>query len=213
MVERSGVTRRVVSVILGVVLTMTACSSDDDPSSPGDGTSAPEGDQEASALEKLSGDQLCELLSAAAIERELGTTVEESEGKERGRAPAMESPYFLTRECDYETSTFDLSTEVTTEWDERSSDEEVLDDVFTDPTDESGAVGEYERVPDLGAVAGYGPDAVLSGADVAGRYLGVVFYVGEERMSLTVHTLGKAELAQLRPLAEELLTGVEETLG
>lgn len=197
MVERSGVTRRVVSVILGAVLTMTACSSDDE--SPSDGTSNPGGGQEVSALEKLSGDQLCDLLTAAAIERELDTTVEESEATERGRAPTMEPPYFLSRECDYETGTFDLSTDVTTEWDERSSDEEVLDDVFTDPTDESEAVGEYERVPDLGAVAG--------------RYLGVVFYIGEERMSLTVHILGKAELPQLRPLAEELLTGVEETLG
>ncbi|GAB3451339.1 hypothetical protein [Actinophytocola sediminis] len=194
-------------------MTLSACSSEDEPTPPGGDTSAKPDATGGSALEKLSGDQLCELLPSASIERDLATTVEESESTERGRAPAMETPYFLTRECDYKTSTFNLSTEVNSEWDEDAADKDVLDSVFTDPTVENPTPGEYEQVPDLGTVAGFGPDAVLAGADVAGVKLGVVFTIGEERLSLTVHTLGKAELAQLRPLTEELLTGLQETLG
>lgn len=213
MAERYGRARRVAAVVLGAVVAVAACSSGDGTSAPGGTGSTPGGEREGSALEKLGGGQLCDLLPAQAIERELGVPVRESEGKERGRAPSMEPPYFLSRECEYRTGGLGLSTRVASAWDERSSDEEVLDGVFTDPTKEPKAVGDYERVPGLGAVAGYGADATLAGADVAGRYLAVVFRVGEERMALTVHALGKAELAQLRPLAEKLLTGLEKALA
>lgn len=212
MSGRSGASRWVVAGFLGAVLMMSACSSDDEPPTPVEASMAAGADQEVSALEQLSGEQLCELLTTAAIERELDTTVAQSESTERGRAPVMQAPYFLTRECDYETDTFDLSTEVTTKWDENSSDQDVLDDVFTDPISEPEVAGEYQQLPGLGEVAGYGPDATLAEADVAKRLLGVVFYVGEERLLLTVHTLGQAELAQLQPLAEELLSGLENAL-
>jgi len=214
MVQRFGVPRRVAAVLLGAVLALTGCSSGDDPQPSGDDPPAPAGDQTpsagqgVSALDELTGEQFCELLPAASVESALGTTVAGSEGTERGRAPERVSPYFLTRECDYETDTFTLSTEVTTQWDEGTSDDDVLAKVFTDAVGEQ--AGEYEPVPDLGTVAGFGSDAALAGADTAAVYLAVVFTVGDERLSLTVHSLGKAELATLRPLAEELLTGLEK---
>ncbi|OLF12784.1 hypothetical protein BLA60_05810 [Actinophytocola xinjiangensis] len=215
MVERFAVTRRVAAVILGALLTLTACSSgdsgdgDDGGGEGGGGTAPATENSGVSALENVTGDQFCELLPAASVESALDTTVSGSESTERGRAPERTTPYFLTRECDYDTDTYKLSTEVTTEWDESTSDEDVLQGVFTDAVGEN--AGGFEPVDGLGTVAGYGKDAALAGADVAGTYLAVVFTVGDERLSLTLHTLGDTELTALKPLAEELLTGLRET--
>ncbi|MEU6645950.1 hypothetical protein ABZ863_25845 [Saccharomonospora sp. NPDC046836] len=204
---------RLLAALVAASLTLTACASGEGASQADDTTTTADEGQATPALEKLSGDQLCGLLPAAAIEQHLGTTVRGSEGGERGRAPEMQSPYFLTRECEYDTDGFpSLSTDVTTEWDDNTSDDEVLRKVFTDSASESGTEGDYERVQGLGDVAGFGGDATLSNADVAARHLGVVFHVGGERLLLTVSTLGKADLAQVRPLAEQVLSGLEQAL-
>jgi hypothetical protein len=195
------------------LLVLSACSADGG-SATSEGGRVGSGENEGvSALEQLSGDQLCGLLSAETIEQGLDITVEGSEGTERGRAPEMQPPYFLTRSCDYSgTDGWAPSTYVTGEWDEDESDQQVLDRVFTDITGEADSVGEYEPVPGLGTVAGFGSDATLSEGGVAGRALGVVFYLGDERLLLSIELLGSAELEQVRPLAEELLTRLEDAL-
>lgn len=187
-------------------VTLAACSS-------GGSASMPDGGKEpgkaTSALAKLSGEQMCKLVSDATIEQAFGGKVESTEGTERGRAPQMQSPYFLTRHCEYDVDgILGLSTDLTTKWGDRESDEDVLQDVFTGVTQE-GKPGEYERVQGLGVLAGFGTDATLAQADVAGRELGVVLRVGDERLLLTVATLGRAKVTQLRPLAEELLKNLD----
>jgi hypothetical protein len=125
----------------------------------------------------------------------------------------MKSPYFLTRECDYDTDQLpSLNTDLTTKWDEGTSDQEVLDGVFTDLTEESKPVGDYEPVPGLGVIAGFGNNAVLSQGNIAARDLGVVLRIGDERLLLTLSTTGRATLEQLRPLAEELVQNLQAAL-
>lgn len=202
---------RVAAAVCVAALTLVSCSSAGGGAEPADGGSTP--GEATSVVEKLTGDKMCELLSTATIERELGVKVEQSEGKERGRAPVMQSPYFLSRECDYDTDELPgLNTDLTTQWDEDTSDQEVLDGVFTDRTEESKPVGDYEQVPGLGVIAGFGKNAVLSQANVAASDLGVVLRIGDERLLLTVSATGKATLAQLRPLVEELVKNLEAAL-
>lgn len=187
-----------------LALALAACSPDDS------GDSADAGDEDsASVLADLSADEFCALLPAETIERALGVAVEGSEGVERGRAPVMRTPYFLSRECDYDTGGLlpAPATHLTTEWDEDDTDTDVLDRAFTDIVDET--VGDYEDVPDLGVVAGFGPNAMLDQIDVASARLEVVLRAGDERLRLSVTTTGRATLDQLRPLAEELVAGLD----
>lgn len=207
----SPIVTRVAAAVCVAALTLVSCSSEGGGAEPADGGSTP--GEATSVVEKLTGDKMCELLSTATIERELGVKVEQSEGKERGRAPVMQSPYFLSRECDYDTDELPgLNTDLTTQWDEDTSDQEVLDGVFTDRTEESTPVGDYEQVPGLGVIAGFGKNAVLSQGDIAASDLGVVLRIGDERLLLTVSATGKATLEQLRPLAEELVKNLEAAL-
>lgn len=202
---------RVAAAVCVAALTLVSCASEGGGAEPADGGSTP--GEATSVVEKLTGDELCELLSTAAIERELGVKVEGSEGNERGRAPVMQSPYFLYRECDYDTDPRrGFGTELNTKWDEGKSDREVLDGVFTDRTQESDPVGDYERVPGLGVIAGFGSDATFAAGGLAKRNLGVVLRIGDERLLVTVSATGKATLEQLRPLAEELVKNVEAAL-
>lgn len=202
---------RVAAAACVALVVLAACSSD-----PGGDTSA-DGEPVAagtSVLENLTGDEMCALVSAATIEDRLGGVVEGHEGTERGRAPVMRSPYFLSRHCDYDTDQLPgLTTDLTTEWDEGTSDDEVLDGVFTDVIDESEPVGDYEALTDLGVTAGFGDDVLLAQAGVAGQKLGVVLRFGEERLLLTVSTTGRATSEQLRPLAEELVESLESAVG
>lgn len=194
-----------------VVLVLAACSPDavDDPA-----TTDPAKPEATSVVEDLTGDDLCAALSGATIEQALGVPVEDSEGIERGRAPVMRTPYFLSRTCDYDTGGQlpALTTALSSEWDEETSDEEVLDAAFTDVTAEPEAVGPYEDLPDLGVLAGFGDDALLAKAEVAGQVLGVVLRIGEERLMVKVSTTGRATLDQLRPLADELVANLESAM-
>lgn len=186
-----------------LVLALASCSSDSDPGS----DATPAGEEEAaSVLEDLSADDFCALLPAASIEQALGVVVEGSEGTERGRAPVMRTPYFLSRECDYRSGLPGLNTRLATEWDEDDTDADVLDRAFTDIVNET--VGDYEEVPGLGVMAAFGANPMLATADVATGKLDVVLRAGDERLLLSVYTTGRATLDQLRPLAEELIAGL-----
>lgn len=202
--------------VCAAVSILVACSSGE--GEPGGGTPGASGadgtsseESQGSALEKITADGMCGLLAAESVAQHLDVEVEETEGKERGRAPVMRSPYFLTRECKYDTTEIGyLTTDLTTEWDEDDTDQQVLDGVFTDRSKESEPVGDYDPVSGLGVLAGFGADPLLSQAEVAAQKLGVVLRIGEERLLLTVSwSLGNAEVAQLRPLAEELLKNLE----
>lgn len=201
---------------LALVLALASCSSDSDADSgesgeSGDATPAdttPAADEEsASVLADLSADEFCALLSTETIEQALGVVVEGSEGTERGRAPVMRTPYFLSRECDYSSELPALNTRLATEWDEDDTDTDVVDRAFTDIVNET--VGDYEEVPDLGVIAGFGENPMLATADIATGNLEVVLRAGDERLLLSVYTTGRATLDQLRPLAEELIAGLD----
>ncbi len=199
---------------VAAVLLLASCSSDDTPAAgETEGTGATDEAAATSVLEDLTADEFCAMLSAETIEPALGVVVEGSEGIERGRAPVMRVPYFLSRTCDYDTDTLPgIGTVLATEWDEDDTDADVLDRAFTDIVAE--AVGDYEEVPDLGVAAGYGENPMLAQADVATGVLAVVLRsAGDERVLLTVSTTGRATLDQLRPLAEELVANLEPVLG
>lgn len=200
------------AAIVGVAALLTACGADGG-SSEARPPAAETSTAATSVLEGFTGDQLCDALATASIEQALGITVEGSTGEERGRAPVMRTPYFLSRHCDYEGGLPALNTALTSAWDEEDSDQQVLEGVFTDVLDESKPVGAYEPVPDLGVVAGVGDDPLLAQAEVAGRDFGVVLRVGEERLLLTLSTTGRATLEQLQPLAEELVANLESALA
>ncbi|SEE81147.1 hypothetical protein [Jiangella alba] len=195
---------RLALVLAVAVLAPASCSSG---SEPGSGAT-PAGDEESasSVLEDLTADDFCALLPAESVERALGVVVEGSEGTERGRAPVMRTPYFLSRECDYSSGLPALNTRLATEWDEDDTDADVLDRAFTDIVSET--VGAYEDVPGLGVAAAFGPNPMLATADVATGTLEVVLRAGDERLLLSVYTTGRATLDQLRPLAEELIAGL-----
>lgn len=198
---------RAVGAACALVLVLAACS--DDPDDTPAETSASESAEPVSALAELTGDDLCAALPGETIEEHLGVAVAGNEGQERGRAPVMRTPYFLSRECDYDTDGLPgLRTSLSTEWDESTSDAEILDKVFTDVSAEPESVGDYDEISDLGVTAGYGDDALLASADLAGSVLGVVLRAGEERLLLTMSTTGSATLEQLRPLADELMANL-----
>ncbi|TCP53457.1 hypothetical protein EV191_10424 [Tamaricihabitans halophyticus] len=210
--KRVRATRGLLGFALTSLLLAVGCSTENgeapgsaDPTTQGDGHGV-------SVLERLTGDKFCELLANADIEQQLEVKVMGSEGNERGRAPARQSPYFLTRECDYETDQFDLSTEISSQWQDDETDEQVLDEAFGD-LEEGSAAADYQRIPGLGDAAGYAADPDLSDAGVARNDLVVVFRVGEERFSLTVGALGKPGQPQLQALAEMLLSATKTALG
>lgn len=147
---------------------------------------------------------MCELLNAATIEKSFDTEVKGGAGRQRGK-----QPLFLSTECRYETDGFpSLATELITTRPGKS-DQEVLDGVFADRAAEDAAVGEYEQVPGLGTLAGFGRNATMGGAGLNAWDLGVVHTAGGERLLLTVAVVGKAELDQVRPLAQELLANLD----
>lgn len=200
--------KRFAALVSAVALAAVSCTSEQDPGS--DDGPTTQGQQ--SVLQDFTGDKLCELLPVELVEQKLKVRVRKTEGSERGRAPVVREPYFLARECEYDTEGFPaLYTDINTRWDAEKSDQELLDAVFTFPG-EGEPTGEYQRLPDLGVLAGYGGDPALGKADVAGEKLGVVLKAGDERFVLTLWTIGRSELKQLRPLAEELVGNLDAEL-
>ncbi|MQA08202.1 MAG: hypothetical protein GEU98_06540 [Pseudonocardiaceae bacterium] len=193
---------RVVVGICAAALVLAGCSSD-----VGDTVERSESsEQPSSVLQKLTENKMCDLLDDDAIEKALDTKVEGGKGMRRGKLPM-----FLTYECRYDTDGFpSISTDLTTTR-ASESDQEVLDNVFTDHSKESEPVGEYRKVTGLGTLAGFGPQVLVSEA-VNSWELGVVSSVDGDRLLLTISVLGSAKLEQVKPLAEKLLANLESTV-
>lgn len=192
---------RVVMAVCTAVFALVACGNDaPEPITVSTPSTHPPSAAASSVIEKLAGNELCGLLTNDSIKRALGVkTVEGGTAVRRGRLPV-----FLSDECRYDTNGFpSLSTRVVTTR-PRDSDQDVLDDVFTDRTQEDERVVPYRRVPGVGSLAGFGRDPVLSQA-LKSWDLGVVAVVAGERLLITLSVTGDAELDQLRPLAELLL--------
>lgn len=158
------------------------------------------------ALEGFPDAGLCDLLTDQSVAKALKVKVDGHEGSRRGKAA------YAKHRCDYET---DSGPELDTYLEQvqpGKSDQEELDRVFLEfpeeGEDEAG-VGKYEPVDGLGDTAGFGRNTVLADA----WDLGVVFSVGQKRLVLTLSVSGRAELAQLRPLAEELMANAEAKLS
>lgn len=190
-------------VLLTSVLLLGACSN-----------SAEDGDAGwQTALEDLTPDRLCELLPTDAIEQALDVAVTDAEGAESGRPPILSSRCrygveFTLEEVDLLPPALTTSVGQTLD----KSVDEVLDDAFTDLVDESEPVRDYERVDGLGEGAGYGNDP-LHGGNLDESLLVVVFTAGDERFQFDINVSPRTPLEQLKPLAVELLTGLEAELG
>ena len=201
--------RRVVALACVAALAAGACSSDEN-ATPADShdvehEAAVESSERVSLLEKLSEDDMCALVDERSVAKAFNTTVDDAEGVSRGRVPPL-----LTLECTYDSDGFPRVATVLDSVDPDANDKQALDEMFTDLLGDQGEVGAYQKVSGLGSHAGFGRDATLSGGGINGWNLSVIGEVDAERVLLTVSiTGGKATLAQVRPLAEEMLTNLE----
>lgn len=91
------------------------------------------------------------------------------------------------------------------------ADQELLDSAFKTLEDDR-TVGDYQRVTGIGALAGFGRNAII-GKDLEAWDLAVVMTIGGERLLVTASTHGQVELDQLKTLAEEFLTNLESAVG
>lgn len=198
------------TVLLASVLLLGACSDSGSDGAGDAGTGLPKQD---TALEGLAADRLCELLPNDAIERALDVTVTDTNTRETGKPP------FLSKTCTYdlefELAEVDLLPPAVTTNVGQVRDkgvDELLDDAFTDLVDESKPVGDYERVEGLGDGAGYGKEA-MNGGELDQSLLVVVFTSGDERLKFDITVSPQTPLEQLKPLATDLLKGLESELG
>jgi hypothetical protein len=154
--------------------------------------------------------EICGLVRAQAIGDATGADVVEARPEStpagKGNPPGM-----LT--CRYrldggKDSPAQISTTVFPAYPGRD-DVEELNRSFMDNDDK---LHKYQRVDGLGLVAGYGADPML--ADVVPMdALAVVFKAGGGRFKCIVEGQPGAALKQLKPLAVELLAGLQKELG
>lgn len=153
-------------------------------------------------LAALSADEMCPLVRKQTIETAFGVTVDEALGDELGRG-ALRGVV-----CRYRADTatpLRVLTSIDVSF--HRDDPTALEEGFTDV---AGKVVDYQPVADLGVMAGFGPDVAPGGRD--GSVLAVVFSANRARLVLTVQATPGAELAQLEPIAAELLAGVNKEL-
>jgi hypothetical protein len=193
-------------VLLTCVLLLGACSDSAEDSGSGE-------PRWQTALEDLTPERLCELLPDDAIKQALDLDVKDTKGTKIGRPP------ILIKTCRYsvefalaEVDTLPPAVTTGVGQIRDKSVDEVLDDAFTDITDESKPVGDYERVDGLGDDAGYGTGP-LGGGTLDESLLVVVFTAGDEQFKLDLTVSPKTPLEQLKPLATDLLTGLAAELG
>lgn len=197
---------RVVAGLCCAVLALTACSSNSD----GSGTAAStptRGAASTSVLDKLTPQQLCDLVDSASIKQAVGAAPEGKDSRRSGKPPLT-----TTYTCAYRMGVPSLTTEVATT-EPAMADRKVLDGAFTDYSKAEAGQGKYDPVPGFGLLAGYGPEPTLSSADLNTDKLAVVFRIGDERLLLGVSVLGRTSLDKLKPLAEELMKNLQAAVG
>ncbi|WP_406280959.1 hypothetical protein OH799_15735 [Nocardia sp. NBC_00881] len=145
------------------------------------------------------------MVSDESIEKTLNVEVASREGEKRGVGS------IVSYDCRYDTGLLsNFSTEVrATSMD--GADQELLDSAFKTLEDDR-TVGDYQRVTGIGALAGFGRNAII-GKDLEAWDLAVVMTIGGERLLVTASTHGQVELDQLKTLAEEFLTNLESAVG
>lgn len=163
-------------------------------------------------LAALSADEMCPLVAKQTIETAFGVTVNEALGDELGR-DALRGVI-----CRYRADTTNgggyespagapLRVLTSIDVSFHRDDPTALNESFTDV---AGKVVGYQPVAGLGDIAGFGPDVAPGGRD--GSVLAVVFHTERARLLLTVQAMPGAELAQLEPIAAELLAGANGEL-
>ena len=184
------------AVVGCAVLALTACSSNSDGSGTA-GSTPTRGAAPTSVLDKLTPQQLCDLVDSASIKQAVGAAPEGKDSRRSGKPPLT-----TTYTCAYRMGVPSLTTEVATT-EPAMADRKVLDGAFTDYS--KAGQGKYDPVPGFGLLAGYGPEPTLSSAEVNTDKLAVVFRIGDERLLLGVSVLGRTSLDKLKALAEELM--------
>jgi hypothetical protein len=165
--------------------------------------------EQATALEGLTPERLCELLPDDTIEQTLDVVVKKAGGRQSGRPP------ILSKTCRYsleftlqEVATLPPAVTTNLKQTRDKGVDEVLDYAFTDLADENKHVTPFERVEGLGEGAGYGDVPLLAGQELPQSQLVVAFTAGRERFSFDVTVSPKTPLEKLSPLAEDLLTAL-----
>lgn len=162
-------------------------------------------------LAELSVDEMCPLVKKQTIETAFGVTVIDALGDELGRGAlrGVICRYRAdTANGDYAASAgAPLRILTSIDVDFHRDAPTALDESFTDV---AGKVVDYQRVAGLGEMAGFGPDVAPGGRE--GSVLAVVFSANHARMVLTVQATHGVELAQLEPIAAELLAGLNAEL-
>ncbi|MQA61649.1 MAG: hypothetical protein GEU86_09150 [Actinophytocola sp.] len=163
-------------------------------------------------LRAVSVDEMCSMVAKQTIEVAFGVSVTDAQADERGRGAlrGLICRYRAdTANDDYAASAgAPLRVVTTLDVDFHLDAPTALDESFTDV---AGEVVDYQRVAGLGEMAGFGPDVAPAGRD--GSVLSVIFSANRARLLLTVETLPDAELAQLKPIAVELLAGLNAELN
>lgn len=171
-------------------------------------TSAEPGEQ-ISLIEGLSTDDMCALVDEQSVAKAFDYAVAGSEGISRGRVPP-----FLLLECKYDGDGLPTVATTLESVDPDLSDKQALDKAFTDLLEENEKPGSYEQVPGLGSRAGFGREATMAGGGINAWNLCIIEEVGNERVLLTVSVNGgDATLAQVRPLAKQMLSNLASAGG
>lgn len=181
------------------VLLLGACSPAEDA-----GTPVPaKGAAPTSVLDKITPERLCDLVSIASIKQAVGVAPLSAESRRSGKPPLT-----TTYTCVYGKGLPGFTTALsTTERDK--TDQQVLDHAFVDYARSETKPIDFDPVPGVGVLAGYGPDPSLSNVDLNGHQLAVVFRIDQDRLLLVVSVFGDTAVDKLKPAAAELMKNLD----
>lgn len=175
-----------------------------------DTKSEPTGDKVSSPLAAI---DLCGMVDHATIEGQFNEPVVDAQGgrEEHIERETVSCIYvmksLMTADMENLNEALDVSTRLQAATDQARTAEEALDAYLVDQNDE---VVNYERVDGLGEVAGYADSAL--GVALGENHLVAILEVDGGFVAVVTKSSPEGTVEQLRPIAEELVKGVETKL-
>jgi hypothetical protein len=200
-------------VTLMTTLVLGGCGTGGNQAGKPDDPDDPDISEPGRTVASLSGIELCAMVDHATIEQQFGESIRNALG---GREPEERTSVTCTYvtdsvlESDMENiaDALSISTNVRTATEGASTAREALDAYFVDQDAQTVA---YTPVDGLGAVAGY------AGSDLrvrlGGNHLVAILEVGGTFIEVITKSDPEGTMRQLRPIAHELVAGVESALG
>lgn len=191
-------------------LLLAGCGGGSDPAAEPD---RPEISRAGGPVASLTGHDLCSMVDSATVERQFGEPVHNTLGGREPEERVSVTCTYVTEsvlESDVEdiADALAVSTNVRTVTEDAATAQEALDAYFVDEDAQTVA---YTPVEGLGVVAGY------AGSDLRVRLGGNHLVAILEVDGAFVEVISKSDpvgtMKQLRPIAEELVSGVESALG